>query len=79
MPARSHDSRPVLSLLRPCKRGGQSGADDMEKTGSRRKDSAFAAAKDIGQKVAAGDWFINALLGNKMLLWRVGGHEDTSP
>ena len=60
MPARSHDSRLVRRLLRSRKRGGQIGADNMEKAGSRRKDSALAAAKDIHQKVAAGECPLNA-------------------
>jgi hypothetical protein len=60
MPARSHDSRLVRRLLRSRKRGDSSRADDMEKAGGRRKDSAFAAAKDIHQKVAAGARPLNA-------------------
>jgi len=55
-----HDSRLVRRLLRSRKRGGSGGADDMEKAGSRRKDSALAAAKNIHQKVAAGARHLNA-------------------
>src|ERR1039458_826973 len=59
LPERSRYSRPVLRLLRPRKRGGQSGVDDLGEVGGSQKDSTFAAAKAIRQKVVAGACQLN--------------------
>ena len=59
LPERSRYSRPVLRLLRPRKRGGQSGVDDLGEVGGSQKDSTFAAAKGIHQKVVAGACQLN--------------------
>jgi hypothetical protein len=59
MPARSHDARLVRRQLRLCSRGGQSGVDDLGEVGGSQKDSTFAAAKGIHQKVVAGACQLN--------------------
>ena len=59
LPERSRYSRPVLRLLRPRKRSGQSGVDDLGEVGGSQKDSTFAAAKGIHQKVVAGACQLN--------------------